>query len=499
MTSTIPKMKNKTICLNMIVKDESHIIERTLNNLTTYIQFDYWVICDTGSSDNTISLIKQFFENKNIPGELVEEEWRDFAYNRTKAIEYAKNKADYLFIFDADDTINGDFKLPSILNKDKYSLKYSCHVNNSPITWYRGQIISTNINWKYKGVLHEFLVNDTVINGSEDIEGNYFVTGSHDGNRSKDPQKWQKDALILENAFNDEKDIMLKGRYAFYCGQSHKCYGNKEKSIEWYKKVLDLNNWNQEKYYSAYTIGFLNNQLGNIDSAIKYYLLSDKYDKDRIEGIVSLVELFYNKGYHILVNSLYHKYKNYSKPTHKLFLFDEKYNDELEYYNSISAFYSNDLESGYLCCKKIISNNIAKSSRIEQTLKNMRFYIENLKKDNEKTYKFFQSITNIINKKLKNTLSITELIDIYKILFDKNKHILSQSDYDLYNKLFPNNTNNLPIKKSVDSNNSNNNTNYDEKDILLIMNQTNCTREIAINSLQESNGDIVSAILNITM
>ena len=96
-------------------------------------------------------------------------------------------------------------------------------------------------------------------------------------------------------------------------------------------------------------------------------------------------------------------------------------------------------------------------------------------------------------------MSITELIDIYKILFDKNKHILSQSDYDLYNKLFPNNTNNLPIKKSVDSNNSNNNTNYDEKDILLIMNQTNCTREIAINSLQESNGDIVSAILNITM
>ena len=31
----------KTICLNMIVKDESHIIEETLNNITSQIDLDY--------------------------------------------------------------------------------------------------------------------------------------------------------------------------------------------------------------------------------------------------------------------------------------------------------------------------------------------------------------------------------------------------------------------------------------------------------------------------
>ena len=36
-----------TICLNMIVKNESHIIRGTLEMLCNKIRFDYWVICDT--------------------------------------------------------------------------------------------------------------------------------------------------------------------------------------------------------------------------------------------------------------------------------------------------------------------------------------------------------------------------------------------------------------------------------------------------------------------
>ena len=64
----IPSKSEKTICLNMIVKDESHIIKKTLNNICDNIKLDYWVICDTGSTDNTIQIIKNFFEEKKIQG-----------------------------------------------------------------------------------------------------------------------------------------------------------------------------------------------------------------------------------------------------------------------------------------------------------------------------------------------------------------------------------------------------------------------------------------------
>ena len=74
----------KTICLNMIVKNESHIIEKTLENLCSYIKFTYWVICDTGSVDNTIDIISIFSIKKilmekytNINGKILDiiEHW----------------------------------------------------------------------------------------------------------------------------------------------------------------------------------------------------------------------------------------------------------------------------------------------------------------------------------------------------------------------------------------------------------------------------------------
>ena len=55
-----PYASKQTVCLNMIVKDESHIIEKTLSHLLEHIPLTYWVICDTGSSDDTCAIIERF-------------------------------------------------------------------------------------------------------------------------------------------------------------------------------------------------------------------------------------------------------------------------------------------------------------------------------------------------------------------------------------------------------------------------------------------------------
>ena len=52
------------ICLNMIVKNESKIIERLLASVVGFI--DEIFIVDTGSSDNTIEKITEFMKNNNI-------------------------------------------------------------------------------------------------------------------------------------------------------------------------------------------------------------------------------------------------------------------------------------------------------------------------------------------------------------------------------------------------------------------------------------------------
>ena len=57
-------LDSPSICLNMIVKNESHIIKNTLEKLCNKIKFSYWVICDTGSTDETIEIITEFFKTK---------------------------------------------------------------------------------------------------------------------------------------------------------------------------------------------------------------------------------------------------------------------------------------------------------------------------------------------------------------------------------------------------------------------------------------------------
>ncbi|MFI5334997.1 MAG: hypothetical protein ACHQT8_07570, partial [Chlamydiales bacterium] len=80
---------HKKICLNMIVKDESAVIEKCLSTVKPLI--DYWVIVDTGSKDGTQDLIRNFL--KDIPGELHERPWVNFEYNRNEALDLARNKA----------------------------------------------------------------------------------------------------------------------------------------------------------------------------------------------------------------------------------------------------------------------------------------------------------------------------------------------------------------------------------------------------------------------
>ena len=52
-------MHTASICLTMIVKNESKIIERCFDSVKDYI--DTWCICDTGSTDGTQDIIKKYF------------------------------------------------------------------------------------------------------------------------------------------------------------------------------------------------------------------------------------------------------------------------------------------------------------------------------------------------------------------------------------------------------------------------------------------------------
>ena len=186
-----------TVCLNMIVKNETDVIERCLESVLPVI--DYWVIVDTGSTDGTQEVIRTFMDEHGIKGELHERPWKNFSHNRNEALQLAQGKSDYVFFIDADEYLiyQPNFRLPS-LDKDYYYIT----VLHSGSRYPKLQFAKSDLNWKWVGVLHEYLSSPKA-KSSATIESvrNMYTT---EGARSKDPQKYKKDAAILEEALREE-------------------------------------------------------------------------------------------------------------------------------------------------------------------------------------------------------------------------------------------------------------------------------------------------------
>jgi glycosyltransferase involved in cell wall biosynthesis len=281
------------ICLNMIVKQEAKTIHQCLDSVVPYISS--WCIVDTGSTDGTQDLIRDYFAAKGIPGQLHERPWRDFGANRTEAIELAlagPEEKDYLFVMDADDTLQVSKKNPfSNLDRDAYLFKMTM----GGATWWRIQLFRATSEWRYKGVLHES-VQGPEGHTTAHLEGVLIAARSSSvtrGNYLIPEDKYLHDAQVFEKAIKDmtpEEDPNLYSRYHFYCAQSYRDAQKYEEAIEWYSRRALLGGWHEEVFYSQYMVAKLKEVLGRPeDEVIGAFMLAWQSRPTRLEAPYNLV------------------------------------------------------------------------------------------------------------------------------------------------------------------------------------------------------------------
>jgi glycosyltransferase involved in cell wall biosynthesis len=240
------------ICLSMIIKNESAVIERCLRSVKPWIHS--WAISDTGSTDGTQDIVRKFMAD--LPGELIERPWVDFSTNRNQALELAGKYGDYALIIDADEILEADAGFAwGALGAPGYLLELVYGVTR----YRRVALPRLDAEWEWKGVLHEALVSPQAMQ-QEFLPGLRIVVFS-DGARSQQSvqEKFTRDAQVLRDALKVEPN---NTRYAFYLAQSLRDAGQLPESIVAYEKRVAMGGWAEEVYFSKLQIAVLKERVG---------------------------------------------------------------------------------------------------------------------------------------------------------------------------------------------------------------------------------------------
>ena len=365
-------MGKKTVCLSMIVKNESDVIERCLESVLPMI--DSYLISDTGSTDNTIELIENFFKKNNIPGKVISHEWKNFAFNRTLALEEIQkleDKPDYILVIDADDMLkyDDDFKLED-LTADQYMMK----IINYNIVYYRPHLINNKLDWRWESVVHEYLTcsHASVV---KDLVGVTMYIGSG-GARSKHTNKFLGDIKLLKKALVDEPD---NTRYTFYLAQSYRDSGNNDKAIKYYKKRAELKGFDEEVYLSLYNVGLCMIRRGDPFEEISGALLKAYNNRPhRIEALHELVKYCRINGQYIIGHYL--GLSAIDKPQSSDILFVDKivHDYALKDEVSLCAHYHGDHAYAVKLGEEILAEKKYPDNQLDRLTTNLIFFKKSL-------------------------------------------------------------------------------------------------------------------------
>lgn len=290
---------NKIILVS-IIKNEEQIIKRCLSNILSIV--DGICITDTGSTDNTVGVLNEYFKELDVPAKLYHDEWKNFGHNRTNSflngVDFCKELGwdldkTYGLLLDADmNLVINNFK-----KEDLILTGYNIIQDNSNLEYYNTRFIRMSFNWKCIGVTHEYWNGEDLGNFPKD---KIYINDVGDGGCKSD--KIVRDIRLLEEGLVEDPN---NGRYYFYLAQSYKDKGDFPKAIKLYKKRIEIGGWYEEIWYSYYMISMCHLLLKNEIKFEAWALKAYNNRNCRAEPIYELVKYFRDKSQHY---KAYHYY-----------------------------------------------------------------------------------------------------------------------------------------------------------------------------------------------
>lgn len=321
----------------LMIKNEAPVIADTLTPMVT-AGIDSFLIFDTGSTDDTIEKVDQFFSDNGIRNYvIIQESFVDFATSRNRALDLVDEyfpQATFILMPDAEWLVYNGEQLLSFCkdHKNDYHSSYRIRmVHNGSLEFYVDRLIRRSCHCRFKSPVHEYLVSPSVMTTPADI---YFVMNTTQYGAEKTRNRWKRDVGYLLKAYAEEP---TNARTAFYLGQTYACLGDKDNAFRFYQLRSQLPSWAEEDYETVYRLGETVEDLALKDTnhqtiydwplALWYYLQAYSMRPCRIEPLIRIAQHYMQQGDYSIAFIFAWRAFETPYPTHEiLFVSKEMYN-----------------------------------------------------------------------------------------------------------------------------------------------------------------------------
>ncbi|MBX3212789.1 MAG: glycosyltransferase [Labilithrix sp.] len=354
------KHTNDTIVLSMIVKNEEAVLADCLASVRPLLSA--WVIVDTGSTDRTREIAREVLAD--VPGEVVDRAWKNFGHNRSEALDIARDRGDYSLVIDADDTLQFAPNLElAPLTLDCYTLP----IRYGATSYNRVQLLRNERRWRYEGVIHEYPACDGPTTRGHIADINYII--GRRGARAKDPERFKRDAELIEAALVEEPD---NRRYTFYLGQSYRDAQMPEKALEAYARRATMGGWEEEVFYSLLEVAKLHERLRHpFDVVHAAYLRAYESRPRRAEPLYELARYCRFEKRFALACAYASVACETKRPDDSLFVAESVYEWRAKDELAVAAYHTGRFDLGKACNEQLLAASALPDSESKRVRDNL--------------------------------------------------------------------------------------------------------------------------------
>jgi glycosyltransferase involved in cell wall biosynthesis len=373
-------MKKPHIAVLIMMKNEEKRLHVTLESVVGNV--DSIVVYDTGSTDNTLTILKEFSKKHKIPLRLKEGVFVNFSESRNILIDFADtfDDIDFILFMDVNDELREGKKLKKFAEEEmnsKNNAYLMCQhwFSGTYNKYFNNRFIKARKGWRYQGSIHEWLCGDNVKDPlvckmNDDIV--LYQDRTQDDDKSSKRFIKDKELLLIDYNKNPEEPRTL-----FYLAQTYACLTDKEEAFYYYKLRSEVEGFQEEKFHAFLKCGDLSEKLKHDwYTSFSFYMKALEHS-DRVEPLIKIAEHYKMNNKWKLAYTFVKLACSLNYPTDAI-LFVDKYSYDYTRWHlmGVIAYYCGEYADGKNACIKAIEAGL--NTEIDK--RNLEFYE---KKENE--------------------------------------------------------------------------------------------------------------------